>query len=411
MAILLLILGLLMGAAQVQAQPAAKAVKKLDGFPSCVEILPAKPAGAKQGPDECRIVSQEKVFSVQGHSFERMELRISGTVEGWAVKGGRRGNYFNDAPDIVFVQSENKGQRFKGAGRYEGGSGHGMSLFFPADPKHWNGRLFVTAHGAGSYGAVGTLKPRDPKADFNALQNLNRFAGLLIDKGYAVAHTLRSADREGGDVAASLEDGSTLKVSTHAGFIVSFAKAAENMLAAKLGRKPAKTYYYGFSAGGFLGRVVQYHPGFNRDDDGSAMFDGFILDDSGGGDFRPFMRIDGKDLSLTSEEDKRRFVPQIDITHQLDGGGAEGSLLKKRDNVKLLAEKGLADKHRVYEIRGLAHIDAGLVSRPDHAFQALDLGGIVDALVDRLDEWVTSCKAPPPSRADMAGMEAAIALP
>ena len=322
------------------------------------------------------------------------------------LKAGRRGNYFNDAPDIVFTQSENPGKRFRGTARYEGTTGHGMSLFFPADPKHWNGKLFVTAHGAGSYGSVGTLLPRDPNADFNPLLNINRFAGLLIDKGYAVAHTLRSADRVGGDVVAALDDGSTLKVnvSTHAGFIVSFAKSAENMLQAKLGRKPQRTYYYGFSAGAFLGRVVQYHPGFNRDDDDSAMFDGFILDDAGGGDFRPVMLVDGKDVILASDEDKHRFVPQIDISHQLDVGDDNASIKKKRENAVLLKQKGLADKHRVYEIKGLAHIDAGLVTRNDHIAQALDLGGIMDALVDRLDQWVVAGKVPPPSRAEIAAL-------
>ncbi len=408
------IVGLLLISQTVQAQPAAKGAKKLDGLPSCGEILPGKKGAV--GSDDCRVLSQQKVFSVQGHVFERMELRISGSVEGWAVKDGRRGNYFNDAPDIVFVQSENPGKRFKGTARYEGATGHGMSLLFPADPKHWNGKLFVTAHGAGSYGAVGTLLPRDPQAEFNALLNINCFAGLLIDKGYAVAHTLRSADRVGGDVTAALEDGSTLKVnvSTHAGFIVSFAKSAENMLQAKLGRKPAKTFYYGFSAGAFLGRVVQYHSGFNRDDDGSAMFDGFILDDTGGGDFRPVMLVDGKDVLLASDDDKRRFVPQIDISHELDAGEGDGSLKKKRDNAVLLKQKGLADKHRVYEIKGLAHIDAGLVTRNDHIAQALDLGGVMDALVDRLDQWVVAGKAPPPSRAEipaLGGRNEAVALP
>jgi len=215
---------------------------------------------------------------------------------------------------------------------------------------------------------------------------------------------------------ASLEDGSTLKVnvSTHVGFIVSFAKSAENMLQAKLGRKPQRTYYYGFSAGAFLGRVVQYHSGFNRDDDGSAMFDGFILDDAGGGDFRPVMLVDGKDVILASDEDKRRFAPQIDISHQLDVGENDSSIRKKRDNAVLLKQKGLADKHRVYEIKGLAHIDAGLVTRNDHIAQALDLGGIMDALVDRLDQWVVAGKVPPPSRAAipaLGGKNEAVALP
>ena len=384
------------------AQEAPTAVHKIDSFPSCAEFLPAptEAPGKKLGPDGCRVVWEEKIFNVKGQIFERRELRISGTVAGWAVKEGRRGNYFNDAPDMVFSQSQNTGRRFKGVARYQGSTGHGMSLFYPANPKDWNGKLFVTAHGSGSYSSVGTLVPRDPKADFNPLLNVNRFVGLLVDKGYAVAHTLRSAARTGGDVTALLEDGTThqVNVSTHAGFIVGFTKVAENFLQANLGQNPKRTYFYGFSAGGFLGRLVQYYPGFNRDADGSGVFDGFLLDDAGGGDWRPTLLVDGQDTLLIADEDKRRFVPQIDVTHLLDAGDGNSSLSKKRENASILEKKGLAHKHRMYEIAGLAHFDAGSVSRADHVAQALDLGGVMDALVDRLDEWVERRKAPPPSK-------------
>jgi len=389
----------------VHAQDAAILAKILESAPSCDEFLPVRWEidAHSLGPDRCKIISDEKVFDIKGHVFERWELRISGNVEGWAIKDGRRGNYFNDAPDIVFTQSQNSGRRFKGIARYDGGTGHGISLFFPADPKCWNGKLFVTAHGAGAYSGVGTLLPRDPQADFNLLLNANRFVGLLIDKGYAVAHTLRSAQRTGGDVVASLEDGTSLKVnvSTHAGFITGFTKIAENIVQAKLGHKPRKTYFYGFSAGGFLGRLVQYYPGVNRDDDGSPIFDGFLLDDVGGGDWRPLLMVDGKDTLFVTDEDKKRFVPQIDVSHLLDVGGNDSNLRKKRENAAILEQKRLSDKHRLYEIRGLAHIDAGLVFKPDYIPQALDLGGLMDALVDRLDQWVERGKSPPPTKSEM----------
>ena len=58
-----------------------------------------------------------------------------------------------------------------------------MTIIYPEDPHHWNGKLYITAHGAGSYGVVGTLVPRDPKAKFNPLQNFNRYVTLMIDQG------------------------------------------------------------------------------------------------------------------------------------------------------------------------------------------------------------------------------------
>lgn len=139
--------------------------------------------GKTLGHDDCRVVSDEVVFNIKGQRFQRLEMRISGTLEGWFIKGGPRGNYFNDAPDFVFTQSGNVGHRLKGIARYEGATGHGISLFFPENPVHWNGKLFVTAHGAGAYGSVGTLLLRDPNADFNPLTNVNRYVGLMVGSG------------------------------------------------------------------------------------------------------------------------------------------------------------------------------------------------------------------------------------
>src|SRR5438067_10922843 len=58
-------------------------------------------------------------------------------------------------------------------------------------------------------------------------------------------------------------------------------------------------------------------------------------------------------------------------------------LQNKRENARLLREKGLSAAHRLYEIRGVSHFDAGQVSRPDLVNQTLDLGGVFDALIDR----------------------------
>ena len=61
-------------------------------------------------------MSDEIVFNLKGQRFRRLEMRISGTVEGFAVKQGPRTEYFNDAPDFVFAQSGNNGPRlFSGA--------------------------------------------------------------------------------------------------------------------------------------------------------------------------------------------------------------------------------------------------------------------------------------------------------
>jgi len=203
----------------VLAQPVAvraqnrQVQKEPDSAQSCNQFLPTKKLlGAKNiGPEQCRIVSEEIVFNVKRQPYRHVELRISGTLEGWATKQGRRFNYFNDGPDFVFTQSGNTTPRYKGIGRYEAETGHGISLFFPQNAADWNGKLFVTAHGAGPYEQVGILLPRDPNAAFNPLANANRYVGLMVDKGYAVAHTLRSSQMESGDIPVTLEDGQLLQ--------------------------------------------------------------------------------------------------------------------------------------------------------------------------------------------------------
>jgi hypothetical protein len=390
----------------IHAQERQKAPTEIAPVLSCDEFLPAKKQVGENriGPEECKIVSEEVVFNIKGQRYQRLELRISGSVEGWAAKQGRRFNYFNDAPDIVFTQSGNTSPRFKGIGRYSASTGHGISLFFPENPAHWNGKVFVTAHGAGAYGPVRTLLPRDPRADFNSLTNVNRYVGLMMDRGYAVAHTMRSSQLTGGDITITLEDGTALQkynLSSHAGFINGFKKITANVLEKKLGRKPQRAYFYGFSAGGFLGRLIQYQPGFNRDDDGRPLFDGFLLDDAGAGMWLPILMVDGKDTLFVQDDDKRRFVHQIDITHQLYAGDTNDNLPKKRENAKLLKQKGLASKHRMYEVRGVSHFDAGQVSLPDLVPQTLDLGGLVESLIDILDQWVEKGKEPPATKSDL----------
>jgi hypothetical protein len=373
--------------------------------PSCDEFLPPRQqVGDKRvGPDKCLIVSDDIVFNLKGKPFRRLELRISGTVAGFAVKQGPRFGYFNDAPDLVFTQSGNDGPRLAGVGRYEGATGHGMSLFLPLNAADWNGKLFVTAHGAGPYGGVGTLIARHAEAEFNPLANLNRYVGLMIDRGYAVAHTLRSSSIVGGDVVVTLDDGTVLpnnNVSSHAGFIASFTAIAENIVRHRLGHDSRRRYFYGFSAGSMMGRHVQYQPGANKGREGGRLFDGFLLDDAGGGMWLPILKIDGKDV-LFAGRDAERFVPQIDLSHALYLGDSGDFLKLKRANAQLLAQKGLGDRHRMYEIRGVSHFDAGQTSLSDLVPQTLDLGGLMESFIDMLDRWVDTGIAPPPTRSDL----------
>src|SRR6185437_6422792 len=139
------------------------------------------------------------VLNRHGKKFRRLEIWLGGAVDGWAVTDkAAKMTYFTDGPDIVFAQFGVTAKPSHGVGRYSPPKGapssfpdgHAMTLLLPADAKDWNGKIFITAHAAGSYAKLGELVPRDPQPH-QAAENF--YAGLMIDKGYAVAHTMRSA--------------------------------------------------------------------------------------------------------------------------------------------------------------------------------------------------------------------------
>jgi Alpha/beta hydrolase domain len=384
---------------------------KLEETKSCNEFAPPskQSMGKAVGVEQCQIISEETVFNVKGHKFRRVEIRLTGTVEGWAsLETGNRANYFTDGPDFVFTQSELTGPRARGIGRYRAETGHGITLIYPEEAHHWNGKLFMTAHGAGSYTPVGTLMPRDPNLKFNPLQGVNKYVGMMIDKGYAVGHTMRSSDLIAGDIEVTLEDGNKLQerknLGSHAGLMIGWTKLTQNFVLRRVGSVPKRTYLYGHSAGGFLGKQINYQPGANAGPDGKPVFDGFLADDAGAGLWLPKLVVDGKDILFATDEERKKFVKQIDVSHALYLGRRDGSedyLQKKRENAVMLREKGLGAQHRVYEIRGVSHFDAGSVSPPDLVHQNLDLTGLFDAFIDRLDAWVERDVQPPSSKSDL----------
>ena len=188
--------------------------------------------GRRVGPETCRITEEIRIANVHGVAYRRIEMGISGSIEGYTVKNGPRIVNFTDVPELAMGQKGHLGPYFHGVGGYRSELGSGMTLFIPESSEDWNGKLFVLVHGGTRpYQPVGKLVPRTPD-QFNPLTGANHYAGLMIDKGYAVAHTLRLvtssrlSDAAGHGQPVTLDDGSILQ---GAGYLASSELSSQNL--------------------------------------------------------------------------------------------------------------------------------------------------------------------------------------
>jgi hypothetical protein len=364
------------------------------------------------------VLIQEVVVTDSGRQYRRLDVGVSGTLEGWALKENLPMPQFVSAPEFVFIQGGNVGPRFHGTLRYEASKGTGMTIIYPESGTVWNKKLFITVHGSSGSFSEGTLKPWNQNFDpSQPLGDISKYERLMLDKGYAIAKTRRNASSKG-DYSVTLDDGEILEgwnLNTHTDLILGFTRLAENLLKNRLGETPLRTYLYGHSAGAMIGRLINYVPGLNEDDaTGTKYIDGFLHDDSGGGRYLPILEENGRDVLFTKQQERQRFVKTIEITHQLyirlwNGDRSRNIprwvspvyLMNKRMNAKILREKGLGDKSRMYEVRGISHMGGEyLEDGRDGDVTILDLSRIIDALIDVLDNWVEKEIAPSPTKSD-----------
>jgi hypothetical protein len=397
---------------------------------SCDAFLP--PArdvrGQKVGPASCQLL--DSTVTIAGRQFRRFDIGLDGTVDGFVTRTGDYKEYLTNAPDLVFPQTADDGQRFLAVAKYQRDKGAAITLVVPADATAWNGKAWVTVHGRGRSFKEGSLKPWNKNLDPAApTADLNKYDLLMLGKGFGLIKTHRTSSEGLGEITATLENGTTIDdiaFNDSARYIMDFTTVAQNVITKHLGKAPTRTYLYGHSAGARIGRGINYIAGLNVGRDGRAFFDGILADDGAAGGWLPVLFKDGKDVLLASDADKAKFVPQIDISHQMYNNiwpskmpdyMSASYLVNKRSNARILREKGLTAKHRMYEVRGISH--SGGENLPDGKrgdIQILDMSKLMDRFIDMLDAWVERGTAPPPSRSDgpelgRAGMLPALAMP
>ena len=98
--------------------------------------------GRRVGPVTCHITEETRLFNVSGVPYRRIEVGISGTLDGYTVKTGPRREAFTDVPALALGQRGNLGPYFYGTGVYHSEKGSGITLFIPESPRGWNGKNF-----------------------------------------------------------------------------------------------------------------------------------------------------------------------------------------------------------------------------------------------------------------------------
>ena len=422
------------GPVKIQAQESGgkKAV-------SCEEFLVPKVEikGRMIGQDSCQMMETDFIF--EGRKFRRMDMGISGNIDGYITKQGRYSNYFLSNPEFTYFQGGNKNQPLYGIGRFEADRGSALIFMYPLDRSAWNGKEWVTVHGAGVSFKEGSLKPWDKNLNpADPLADISKYEKLMLEKGYAVAKTRRSTPYRGGDIEVKLEDGSISpdhNMTEQPRLMLGFAKVGWNVLEKRLGKKPTRTYWYGHSNGGRSGRSLNYQPGLNVDLDGKHIIDGIIADDSASGLWLPRVMKNDKDVLFTAgeslpwfvtenstfkvdrktfsgERHKDWFVPQLDTSHLLyvnetpdnpPSWASNNFLANKYINVQMLREKGLSAKERMYEIAGVSHSGGEYLANGKRGdIEVLDISRLMDGFIDILDAWVDKGTQPPPIKSDWA---------
>ncbi len=407
---------------------------------SCNEFLVPKQTirGRQIGQEDCKLIETD--FTFAGRRFRRMDMGVSGTIDGYLAQQGRYRFYFGSNPEFTYAQGGNPNPIFYGIGRYDMDKGSEIVFMYPLDASSWNGKMFVTAHGAGRSFVRGTLRRWDLNLNpASPLSDVSKYERLMLEKGFAVAKTYRSTLMTGGDTVVTLEDGTVLddrNLTEQPRLILSFAKVGWNVLERRLGRKPSRTYWYGHSGGARPGRIAQFQPGVNVDTDGTHIVDGFILDDAGAGLWLPIVMKDGRDILFTDQEElpwfitdnpemaqldpisfsgaghKDWFVPEIEIVHlsyvnetpdDPPAWASTNFLTNKRLNAKALRDKDLSVKHRSYELAGISHSGGEYLPEGRRGDVVIwDMSRVMDGLIDMLDNWVENGVAPPPTKSEWA---------
>ncbi len=85
------------------------------------------------------VLIKEVAVTDSGRRYRRLDVGVSGTLEGWIVKEGPRSD-FSSHPEFDFTQRGNVYPRFHGILRYEASKGTAVTLIYPEAGTEWNSK-------------------------------------------------------------------------------------------------------------------------------------------------------------------------------------------------------------------------------------------------------------------------------
>jgi hypothetical protein len=373
------------------------------------------------GESDCEITSQSTVTNNQNQTYNEVNIGLSGTAFGY-VDPNTSGNTrmdITDQPNILYPQFGITSW-VPAVGQYSGtitasDAGSGLTILYPAAKQDWNGKAFFVVHGEENDSPIGPIVPQTDGSGFTNETFNNLYADEMINDGYAVIYSRREASS---GVTATLDNGTTMNESLNdnVGMLLDFLQTGEKYLQQQLGSAPSSVYYYGHSSGEIVGSLLNYS-GMNISPSGKPYLNGFIMDDPGGGEPLPVRLPEGQVLGEQGDEatfnpsdelfqtasERDQFTKTITFNHDLYLSAhtwlPEVSYLDlKREQTSLLQQEGLGDKTRTYEIAGVSHIPNSTGSPAN----TVDMGGVIAAVIDDLNNWVQNNVAPTPTISDLA---------
>ena len=385
-------------------------------FESCDQFMPPlrQVSGSLVGPKSC--LMQKSSFEFNDKQFSRLDLGLNGTAEGYVMMTGPYHEYMTSGPELIFRQAGTSTEKPRLAiASYTRMKGAAVILVFPMNRDDWNGKMWVTAHGRGRSFKNGSLKVWHKYLNKDdQVGSFDKIEKLMLSKGYALAITYRTSVQDIGEIEAVLDDGTKVDwvaFNEAASLIKDYTYVAESAIKSQLGSKPVRTYLYGHSAGARTGRSINYTPGVNKDFNGNVIFDGFLMGDTATGLWLPVVMQDAEDILFADERQKATFMPQIEVGHQMNtkiwtraperpDWVSNNYLVNKRNNARILMEKGFGSKFRVFEVRQISHSNgANLPNGRNGKIRILDVSLLMDGIIDMLDDLVEG-RDVPPSRSD-----------